>query len=109
MSVTGQIGSGLPVRKGQLVLPTECERDGAKFSNPSRAATHISKHPKPRIRSLEGGKTRGNQSIPDTLVCLPSCLDRGAYWASTPCLCDCHFVGLTARQMIKLTEGNDAD
>jgi hypothetical protein len=38
---------------------------------------------------------------PDYLVCSPSCADRGDNFLSTHCLCDCHYQGRTARQMMK--------
>lgn len=105
-----------PVRKDQIVLPTECELCGAKFSNPSRAATHAGKRHKRGNRANQGGKTgvvgrseaaegsdttmRGTPPT-EAYVCEPLCMDRGDDWAKTPCLCGCHYQGMTARQMIK--------
>lgn len=94
-------GSQMTVRKEQSMVATTCSICYAKFSNPSRAATHVKKHRKQAIRTSSGGVNAPSYSIPDTVVCLPTCMDRGAYWASTTCLCDCHFQGPTARQMIK--------
>jgi|KBSSwiStaDraftv2_1062776.scaffolds.fasta_scaffold5265372_1 hypothetical protein len=43
MRIEGQVGSGVPVKAGQAMIPTQCFC-GAKFSNPSKAVKHLEKH-----------------------------------------------------------------
>ncbi len=106
----------IPIRKGQAMIKTECGICGLVRSDPTKACAHINRHPrKPRKgqnNPPEEAKTfntdptfGGTRAIPDHLVCSPSCMDRGEPWASTACLCDCHYQGLTARQMVKANGG----
>lgn len=50
-----------------------------------------------------------NHTPDDFFACSPSCVDRGADWTRTPCLCGCHYFGLTSRQMAKQTADSPRD
>lgn len=114
-------GSVMTIRKGQTVLPTECVC-GAKMRNPTLAAAHAKrrglKHFTLRQQAENDGSNPpsppafdttfgGRFPVPEHLVCSVTCLDRGDSRASTPCLCNCHYQGPTARRMIK--EAGDAE
>jgi hypothetical protein len=115
------LSPGIRVFRGQTMLFTQCESCGAKLRNPTAAARHAQKRGighytrarKTENEAINPGLPPENRAqngpVPDNLACMVTCIDRGDYWASTPCLCPCHYQGLTARQMIKAKEAEDAD
>jgi hypothetical protein len=102
------------VRGGQLKLATVCDGCGLKRSDPTLAAKHGQRCAKlgakrgdnlhidttRRPRSAFQGVGMESGQPEDSLVCSPSCADRGLNWSLTFCLCDCHFRGPTARQLL---------
>jgi hypothetical protein len=115
-------GSVMTIRKGQTVLSTECSACHAVMRNPTAAARHAQRKGKghyaraaaaqnegvnPTLPPENGGTFRVAYPVSDSVVCSPTCLDRGDPSPITPCLCNCHYQGPTARQMLK--EASNAD
>lgn len=97
------------VRNNQLYFKTETTC-GKVWPNPSRAVLHQSKCKicrKPLVLDNPPGLEAPSLSDPSytpptaELSCMALCVDRGAHFNTTPCLCDCHYVGTTSRRMIK--------
>lgn len=117
-------GSVMTVRKGQTMLAVQCLACGAGFKNPTTAARHALKRGKGHYAKVDPTRKKpanpvlapgfdpikgGTLPVPDDLVCSALCMDRGEFWLATPCLCMCHYQGLTARRMIKETDRESAD
>lgn len=55
MKIAGQVGPGLPTRKGQLLVKTTCGKCGASFSNPTQASVHhVRQHEAEKLKPSEG-------------------------------------------------------
>ena len=105
------------IRKGTLVIRTQCGHCPSISRTASAAVKHVRKHR--ALLPKQGGLTPENGTLPairehtmsnhapdDFFACSPSCVDRGADWSRTPCLCQCHYFGPTSRQMSKVVEGS---
>lgn len=91
---------------------------GLEFTSPTRGYRHAQRFSAKHAHFLKENGPRTEvktapmvyHSPPDMLRCEASCIDRGDPWDQTPCLCNCHYVGQTSRQMAKgLSTNADSD